>query len=478
MKTTVYFDVRSFQNAKHKSLPSSGLRVGDSVIFDAKVGPKDFKAKFRARRVTRACMTKPSSSPCLSLPSMNDGRVGACDTITRLVNQEGAIEKVRSHFGIIKFGPNQEERTFFHANNVEESLGKPILKLQDVFKVEDKVRFDAKPSTKPSGKVKWEATAVYLCRSSDGNSITDLDDKFGNEVYLSDDEFDIEEFLLAKLDEYKSHETDFNESPAEYTDWDASSVKADTSNSPGKKNAKRLLPRWERRQKLSGEQGFFYPVTESSGTVKFGPGRGLTACAVVEVTYRDEELVENLLWELADGQEVSFDAVQADENTWIATLVWIGQRPAKPPVGNSEDVFNTISNKSRGAQKSLPNAEPRPRGDFSGDKILQNVGPRSQVCQPVETTPPSLGAHNELSACESAPGLPFPPAGVNDEVLVRLAQMVAAELTAKKARLRVGLREVGVQTVEEGPSPYSEPDGLVPALVSSSTQTFSTGGIQ
>ncbi|KAH9375429.1 hypothetical protein HPB48_015719 [Haemaphysalis longicornis] len=67
------------------------------------------------------------------------------------------------------------------------------------------------------------------------------------------------------------------------------------------------LLEWERRRKLSGERGLFYPVTDSAGTVKFGPDRGITARAAVEVTYRDEEPIDNLLWEVADDQEVSFD---------------------------------------------------------------------------------------------------------------------------------------------------------------------------
>ncbi|KAH9383023.1 hypothetical protein HPB48_023682 [Haemaphysalis longicornis] len=75
------------------------------------------------------------------------------------------------------------------------------------------------------------------------------------------------------------------------------------------------LLEWECRHKLSGERGLFYPVTESAGTAKFGPDHGIAACAAVEMTYRDEEPLDNLLWEVADDQEVSFDAVQADKNT-------------------------------------------------------------------------------------------------------------------------------------------------------------------
>ncbi|KAH9366368.1 hypothetical protein HPB48_018129 [Haemaphysalis longicornis] len=46
INTSVYFDMQSLENAQHTSLPSSGFQVGDSVVFDVQIGPKDCKAKF------------------------------------------------------------------------------------------------------------------------------------------------------------------------------------------------------------------------------------------------------------------------------------------------------------------------------------------------------------------------------------------------------------------------------------------------
>lgn len=76
IKTSVYFDVQYFENAKHRSRLSSGLRVGVCVTFDAKIGPNDCKARFRATRVTRASIDKLSPPPHISLASMNDGGGG------------------------------------------------------------------------------------------------------------------------------------------------------------------------------------------------------------------------------------------------------------------------------------------------------------------------------------------------------------------------------------------------------------------
>lgn len=362
IKTSVYFDVQSFENAEHSSLLSSGLQAGDCVVLDAKVGPKDREARFRANRVARAPMTRPALTPS---PSLHSEAGGGRSTAALLVNNHGVIEMVKPSYGFIKFGPNHEERAFFHANKVDKSLGRSIKNLPDVLSVKDKVRFNAKPSKRPSGKVKWEATTVHLCRSSDSNGAADSGEESGSEVFMSEDD-DIEDLLQTKLEEYERRDADLDESPVGHTDWDASSAKADSCDS-SVKSARHLLSKWERRHKLSGERGFFYPATESLGTVKFGPGRGLTASAAVEVTYRDKALIENLLWEVADGQEVNFDAVQAECNTWVATLVWIGQRPAQPPVSDSKAVFNKF------ARKPSPNAERRPCGNFNKE-THQDVG--------------------------------------------------------------------------------------------------------
>ncbi|KAH9364582.1 hypothetical protein HPB48_013287 [Haemaphysalis longicornis] len=238
--TSVYFDLQSFENDQRTSLPSSGLQVGDSVVFDARIGPNDCKAKFRATRVARATPTKLSSSP---------------------------VQVVRG-------------------------------------------------------------------------------------------------------------------------------------------------------------RGLFYPETESASAVTLDP---------TTVTYRDEEPVDDLLWEVADDQEVSFDAVQTD-NTWIATLVWIWKRPAQPRVDGSEDVLSRTTSNSRGDQEQLSTTGMEPRGDFGGEVTLRNVGPSSALFQPaVTSTPtfiPSPVSRNEPSSDSSTSG---PPAGVI-AVLIRLDKMVATEAASHSPR--------------------------------------------
>ncbi|KAH9360104.1 hypothetical protein HPB48_003838 [Haemaphysalis longicornis] len=383
IRTSVYFDVKAFENAQHRSLPSSGLRVGDCVTLDTKVGPKECAARFRASRATRAPVTTPLSSPRPSLHGEKDG--GRRNTVTHLVNQHGVIVTVNPNYGFIKFDRNNSARTIFHADTVDKPLGPSISNLADLFAVGDKVRFNAKRIKKTSGKVRWKATTVHLCRSHDRSCAGVPEDQpSGNDVFMSDEECDIQVLLQAKLDEYESREADFEKPAAGCAEWDAISINADSSTSSvkGKRSAKHTLPEWEGRRKLARERGFLYSVTESVGTVKFGPRCGLKATAAVEVTYRDMKVIDNLLWEVADGQEVRLDAVQAEDEKWIATLVWIGQRPQKPLAGDCEDIFHRIPNKISGSEKSLPRrAEPGPSADFSGEKTTQNLGPGSPRSQ-------------------------------------------------------------------------------------------------
>ncbi|KAH9360893.1 hypothetical protein HPB48_003608 [Haemaphysalis longicornis] len=85
---------------------------------------------------------------------------------------------------------------------------------------------------------------------------------------------------------------------------------------------------------------------------------------------------------MADDQEVQLDAIQAEDNTWIATLVWIGQRPTQPLLGDSEDIFQRIINKSRCAKEAFQGAEPEPRVDVGGKETPQNLAPGFQPIQP------------------------------------------------------------------------------------------------
>ncbi|XP_070396341.1 uncharacterized protein [Dermacentor albipictus] len=398
IKTSVYFDVQAFENGEHSNLPSSGLQVNDTVILDAKAGPRECEAKFRASRVARIKSAHPSSTCSSPIPHSVSGSCGGgvgSSSTAPIMNQDGVIETVKANYGFIKFGRNQRERAFFHANNVDRSLGKSIKNLPDVFTVDDKVRFNAKPSKKPSDKVKWEATTVYLARRSGREGTFESDDESGNEVFMSDDESDIQDILHDK--DTGSCDADIDESPIGYPDWGSNSARADFSDTSIQEKLDLLsstLSGWEARQKLSGERGFFYPESEATGTIKFGINKASVASATVDVVFRDKEPLDNLLWEVSDGQEVYFDAVDAGDNAWVATLVWMGQRPALPHVGDSEDVFNKIVNKGIDPDGEVDSCVQESQDDFGEEPAVRRVSPPS----PPRTIQPSVSIYENSKA--------------------------------------------------------------------------------
>lgn len=166
------------------------LAVGDKVRFDADLN-KNTTA--RAKWVVTNIHTIQNMPPCNS-GSETDGSEIAPGT---LIKRDGLIQMVKPEFGFIKFGTNYRDRAFFHLNNVAMPPRDTIKSLPDVFTINDRVRFEAKPSQKPSEKVKWQATTVWL--SEFGGESPESGDESGNEVFLSDDESDIMDLIQERL---------------------------------------------------------------------------------------------------------------------------------------------------------------------------------------------------------------------------------------------------------------------------------------
>ncbi|KAH6922768.1 hypothetical protein HPB50_018981 [Hyalomma asiaticum] len=621
IKTSVYFDVQAFENAEYSTLPSSGLKVNDTVVLDAKAGPRECEAKFRASRVARV---RHPSSTCSSpvLNKCGDGGSLGPSPASQIGNQDGVIETVKANYGFIKFGHNLRERAFFHANNVDRSLGRAIKNLPDVFTVDDRVIFNAKPSKKPSDKVKWEATLVCLNRKPGRRGSFD-DDASGNDVFMSEDELEIHDMLHDK--DADSSDEDIDESPFGYPDWDSSSARADLSDTAsiqGKLDVISLpLSGWEAKPKLSSERGYFYPISETEGSVKFGINKANVATASVGVTFHNKQPLENLLWEVTDGQEVPTlmerlaDITQEPEDNFgqeptfgqpspplpphafqptvvfyeeaeatvlksmecIATckvsepgafrkikfttdcffkdgaiflgdlnevlhqgstvcvsymvgvnregkevvhcdLVWQGRRPrgvrqlspeefekqlkrgsnTTSNIGafeDSEPEVDTVEEPPRAPSPTSSDEAPAEEGD--DDKHREHDEQRqlsgascSRLASMMDALPDepqdvaSSACFEHIpgspGGCGDTPGPSIFTSNVNDEVLQRLAKMVAAEIIAERERTRIVLHDMGVQTEDEDSwlSSSARAKSKPPTVVSSSTQTLSTGGIK
>ncbi|EEC05818.1 hypothetical protein ISCGN_024781 [Ixodes scapularis] len=650
--TSVYFDVQAFENGEHSNLPASGLQLGEGVLIDAKMGPNNCEAKFRASRVVRIKNHGVVGPP----PSLSSACSSPTPHSKQTIEEHGFIETVKGQYGFIKFGRNLRERAFFHLNNVDRAHGKTIRNLPDVLTVEDRVRFKAKPSKKSTDKVKWEATVVYiplLSKKAPGG-ISDSDDESGNEVFMSDDESDIVDFLQDKLNGA------YDDPAVGYADWDSGSATTETpprNDMSPPRNGITAGCDWDSLRKLSGEKGRFVPRTDLEGEIRFG--RDQRALASADVTYRGKEQVDNLLWEVTDNQEVTFDAVDATGNDdWITTLAWTDVRPPhKPHVNDSEEVFRSkcqtmtrrasplagdravspyrfearvspvsrsvapsisINESARGTvslvmecmafcdveatpggakrkiqftsdcfyrdgqpypgdltdvlavgdavsldymvgigggadaeervhcdvvwqgrrpadarqlspedfcrqlgiseadgQEGVPSFEdfereiqeaqanlvssqevPSDKGAMSSKRNSEGdaergppVVPSAEAVAPNEATATHVGARRRLPDCVvlpktqngavgHAPTMAVFSSDVSDEVLRRLARMVAEQLSAHQPHGRATLRDVGTQTVEEYVSLLARAEGAEAPLVNSSTQTLSTGGIK
>lgn len=177
------------------------LAVGDKIRFDADLN-KNTTA--RAKWVVTTIHDIHNVPPCNS-GSETEGSEIAPGTI---IKRDGLIQMVKPEFGFIKFGTNYRDRAFFHLNNVAMPPRDTIKSLPDVFAINDRVHFEAKPSQKPSEKVKWQATTVWLSEFGPRDDELDSADESGNEVFLSDDESDIMDLIQERLAAETDDDTD------------------------------------------------------------------------------------------------------------------------------------------------------------------------------------------------------------------------------------------------------------------------------
>lgn len=331
-KTTVYFDVKGFEENRHTTLTSAGLSEGDCVILDAtkSVG---HKASFKATRVERIEKAVASASKPTKKPSV--------DEEDQLYNQSGIIHTVKPDFGFITFGPKKKSCAFFHSSVVDKALTKGSRNLADILTTNDRVRFDAKPDSKGSKWVKWKATRVW-CGSPETDGAAHSEADSGDEVFMSEDEADMESILNDDSDSESSN-VDVGDYPVGFPDWEGNTPRNPLH--PGDGSSAEKPVSWSSRRTLSGIKGIFFKQSDNIGCICSVDGMA-TARAVISTVYhagRQIKSFDELPWssDVKKGVEVFFDAVE-DGDEWLATLVWSGNRPPKLPVKCSEFTFNAV----------------------------------------------------------------------------------------------------------------------------------------
>ncbi|XP_054924646.1 uncharacterized protein [Dermacentor andersoni] len=289
LRASVFFDKRFFEKNRHYDLTKSGLKLGDVVILDAVKSPPGHRAKYQATRIELLRKMASTSSPAPNQAVCQPGSVSMTNRFP------GKIQAVNPSHGFILFGEDNKECAYFSIDNIDKSLLQPEKSLNDLFSVGDNVLFDAQPNPKPTSYAKWWGTNVNKVQSAELSHANDS----GDEAFLSDN--DIAELLLDQKE-------------------------------------------FSARRKLSGIQGSFFPNSKITGlvsvvqpnvmvlvpdTVAYCNGRKIKSFGEM---LKDSAVSEDL--------DVFVDAVEVERDTWVATLMWTGERPKHPPVEQSESAFH------------------------------------------------------------------------------------------------------------------------------------------
>lgn len=335
IKANVFFDRKVVERGKHKDLRQSKVKVGSAVLLSAVKSPSGHKARFQATSVDcyddTTTVTTPADSPPSPEPPSSQRDEGEM-----ILNRTGYIRAIKPNYGFISFGPKQELCTFFHRNKVKKTVLRPNQKLSDIFAVGDAVCFNARPSSRCTKFVKWQATLVTkiveheeptVTSQPDGND-DDNDDDYdddGDEVFMSGDESEIAE-LLEGDERGDVTGGDADECAVGHPDWEASGRHPERSNTE-------LCTGYSAGRKLLGTEGTLFPDSDTTALV-FCLGLDTALLVEIGVVYHRgrqigsfDELLPN---SSNDGAvEVFVDAVEVASDVWAATLVWTGERPLR-----------------------------------------------------------------------------------------------------------------------------------------------------
>ncbi|XP_023224473.1 uncharacterized protein LOC111625543 isoform X2 [Centruroides sculpturatus] len=269
--TTVYFDKGSFENGVELNLDKVA-KVGDIVTVKAK-RTEGHKAKYRAIKVW-----KEKSYPLhhwassSSITSISSQESRGTETIKGI----GHIVKLFPTYGYIR-SLNRKNKIFFHKDKVVSSSSETINLLSDIFKINDIVHFDAIPSRLNTTEILHEATKVWTTTVED--YVNETENDFASESSTSTQDCAIVSFD----DDDDDDDHIFNET--------------------GKI--------------------FFSEQDNCIAKIKFENKEIIISS---DVSFYNNEELDDLVWALDEGDEVQFDAeFQAD--MWKALIVWKGNKP-------------------------------------------------------------------------------------------------------------------------------------------------------
>ncbi|XP_075525429.1 uncharacterized protein LOC142557456 [Dermacentor variabilis] len=203
---------------------------------------------------------------------------------------------------------------------IPETWLKPTEALPKVSSVGDKVCFDAKRNLVQSRQDKWQPTMVTTVQRSQSTKVFD-------NVYK------LPTMTAAAVEENKK--------------------KKPSCADIRKKHARGgchldqcVSVEFSARKKMSKYRGTFHAESETLGHVKCHCD-GTIVLTLIDTVYGQGKKIQSFR-KLLEGPavenkvDVFVDAVEAERDFWLATLVWTGERPVKPHVYRSEDMFSSL----------------------------------------------------------------------------------------------------------------------------------------
>ncbi|XP_076328618.1 uncharacterized protein LOC143234840 isoform X3 [Tachypleus tridentatus] len=165
VKTTVYFDVGTFEDGTKSKLYEYNIKPGDVVYLNAKRGPEGCEAHYRATKVWRQGYS-------LNIEDKNISEIE-----NRILNGHGVIQNIFNRYGFIEQDNLPNRIVFFHMRDIENPTGEHFDKLDDVLKKGEKVSFHAIPSSLKNSLAKWQATSVFIKHFENKSILTTEDEQ-------------------------------------------------------------------------------------------------------------------------------------------------------------------------------------------------------------------------------------------------------------------------------------------------------------
>ncbi|KAL1423987.1 hypothetical protein MTO96_020586 [Rhipicephalus appendiculatus] len=358
VKSLVFVHKMFVEHGRRDDPNRLGLLVGDVIIMDVEENASCPLVHFNAARVRLIeAVPQPAHNLCptTAVPHANDIHSDAAhvrhgtwpadsspptvagpyaNNKEQLSNQVGVIHSLDGD-GAISFGSEGTERAFISKPDVPKILQKTTKMISEVFSVGDKVCLDVQRNRNSRRLEKWQATMVTTVQQ-DSHSVV------------------LEDYMAPPRSTVKSRNPETSWKPMS-TSSEVSGVRDKSPISvqkhfPSKQEkcqaARANTAQHDGRRKLSSYVGILHAESETLGHIKCHCD-GTIALALIDVVYSHGKKIQRFC-EFSEKPaskeetDVFVDAVEAEHDFWLATLVWRGERPMTPHVNRSEDIFSSI----------------------------------------------------------------------------------------------------------------------------------------